>query len=249
VTPTRSIAAGADQDQIPGSAGRNAKSRDDGDVSACFESDHRDATASPPGGTVFVASDPGWRKNSAWSGTRLRTVKRGRTVTVTSGAAASPTTSERTRDATYSSQWVHRRLTAAPRKGARGSFSARGASPSTSRVEGDHQLESAVLTRTSAETGSPAPADARCHASERPNIATPGTLAFDRRADAAESVRRSGVGRGGDVGPATLTSTGGFSGDTARSELCLNTAVAGDEDAGRAPSARSRFARTRPSGL
>jgi hypothetical protein len=116
-------------------------------------------------------------------------------------------------------------------------------------VEGDHQLESAVLTRTSAETGSPAPADARCHASERPNIATPGTLAFDRRADAAESVRRSGVGRGGDVGPATLTSTGGFSGDTARSELCLNTAVAGDEDAGRAPSARSRFARTRPSGL
>ena len=30
----------------------------------------------PPGGTVFVASDPGWRKNSAWSGTRLRTVKR-----------------------------------------------------------------------------------------------------------------------------------------------------------------------------
>ena len=75
MTPTRSIAAGADQDQIPGRAGRNAKSRDDGEtLSACFESDHHDATASPPGGTVFVASDPGWRKNSAWSGTRLRTV-------------------------------------------------------------------------------------------------------------------------------------------------------------------------------
>jgi hypothetical protein len=248
VTPGRSIATGADQDQIPGSAGRNAKSRDMTDAEeARFASDHRDATASPKGGTVFVASDPGWRKNSAWSLTRLRTVNRGVTETVASGgAAASPTTSERTRDATYSSHCVHRFLFVA-RRDATGSFTTRGASPAASRAEEDHQLESAARTRTSAETGPFAPDDARCHASERPNIATPGTFASVGRADAFDSVRRSGADA--DVGLATLTSSGGFSGDTARSELCLNTAVAGEEAEGLAPSARSRFARVRPSGL
>ena len=181
-------------------------------------------------------------------------MNRGRTVTVTSGAAASPTTkqSEWTRDATYSSQLVHGFFFAAPRD-AKGSFSTRGASPTARRAEEAHQLESAVRTRTSAETGSPAPAGARCQASKRPNIATPGTLASGGGADAVDSARRSGAGRGAnrgaDVGEATLTSTGGLSGDTARSELCLNTTVAGEEDTGRAPSARSRFARVRPSGL
>jgi hypothetical protein len=101
--------------------------------------------------------------------------------------------------------------------------------------------------RTSAEIGPFAPDDARCHASERPNIATPGTFASVGRADAFDSVRRSGADA--DVGLATLTSSGGFSGDTARSELCLNTAVAGEDAEGLAPSARSRFARVRPSGL
>mmetsp|Transcript_13367 Transcript_13367/g.44278 ORF Transcript_13367/g.44278 Transcript_13367/m.44278 type:complete len:183 (+) Transcript_13367:825-1373(+) len=74
VTPTESTATGEDHDQTPWQAGRNTRSRSESrlptrvgcEPHAVFSAfDQRVTATSPPGGTVFVDSHPGWRTNKA----------------------------------------------------------------------------------------------------------------------------------------------------------------------------------------